>query len=62
MEVSSLFEDIYGKVPEDEFNESDRVSVNEIYYHYCNEFYTTVSNKKKRGKDVKFQVTKRSRK
>jgi len=62
---SGLFEDICfqcGKVPEDEFDESDRVSVNEIYYHYCDECYTTVSNKKKRGKDVKFQVTKRSRK
>jgi hypothetical protein len=50
------------KVPEDEFDESERVSVNEIYYHYCDECYTTVSNKKKRGKDVKFQVAKKSRK
>ena len=62
---SGLFEDICfqcGKVPDDEFDESERVSVNETYYHYCDECYTTVSNKKKRGKDVKFQVAKRSRK
>ncbi|CAB4397956.1 unnamed protein product [Rhizophagus irregularis] len=60
---SGLFEDICfqcGKVPEDEFDESEKVSVNEIYYHYCDECYTTVSNKKKRGKDVKFQVAKKS--
>ncbi|CAB4432661.1 unnamed protein product [Rhizophagus irregularis] len=35
------------KAPEDEFDESERVSVNEIYYQYCDECYTTVSNKKK---------------
>ena len=54
---SGLFEDICfqcGKVPEDEFDESEKVSVNEIYYHYCDECYTTVSNKKD-SRDVKFQ-------
>jgi hypothetical protein len=62
---SGLFEDICfqcGKIPEDECDESTRVSMNEVYYYYCDECYTTVSNKKRRGKDVKFQVTKRSRK
>ena len=62
---SGLSEDICfqcGKVPEDECDESIKVSMNEVYYYYCNECHTTVLNKKKRGKDVKFQVTKRSRK
>ncbi|CAB4430244.1 unnamed protein product [Rhizophagus irregularis] len=45
------------KAPEDEFDESERVSVNEIYYQYCDECYTTVSNKKKQ-----ISSSKRSRK
>jgi hypothetical protein len=47
-----------GKVPEDESDESDRVNINEEYYYYCSDCYTTVSNKKKRGKDTKFRVEK----
>ena len=61
---SGLFEEICfqcGKV-QDECNESGKVNVNEGYYYYCCECYTTVSSKKKRVKDTKFQVTKRSRK
>ena len=38
-----------------------KTELDEVYYYYCDECYTTVSNKK-RGKVVKFQVTKRSRK
>ena len=60
---SGLFEDICfqcGKVPENECDKSAEVSVNEVYYYYCDECYTTVSNKKKCGKDAKFQVTKKS--
>ena len=38
-----------------------KTELDEVYYYYCDECYTTVSNKK-RGKDVKFRVTKRSRK
>ncbi|CAI2179249.1 11947_t:CDS:2, partial [Funneliformis geosporum] len=56
---SGLFEDICfecEKVPENECDESARVSINEVYYYYCDECYTTVSNKKKRNKDVKFQL------
>ena len=62
---SGLFEEICfqcGKVPEDECDESNRVNVNETYYYYCDECYATISNKKKRGKDVKAQATKRLRK
>ncbi|PKB92409.1 hypothetical protein RhiirA5_444788, partial [Rhizophagus irregularis] len=62
---SGLFEEICfqcGKVPEDECDESDRPNLNEGFYYYCDECHTTVSSKKKRGKNTKFQVSKRSRK
>jgi hypothetical protein len=62
---SGLFEEICfqcGKVPEDECDESDIVKVNEGYYYYCSECYMTVSDKKKRAKNTKFQITKKSRK
>jgi hypothetical protein len=62
---SDLFEEICfqrGKVPEDESDESDRANINEEYYYYYNDCYTTVSNKKKCGKDTKFRVEKRLRK
>ena len=62
---SGLFEEICfqcGKVPEDEYDESDRVKVNEGYYYYCSECYMTVSDKKKRAKNTRFQITKKSRK
>ncbi|CAB5388945.1 unnamed protein product [Rhizophagus irregularis] len=62
---SGLFEEICfqcGKVPENECDESDRPNLNEGFYYYCDECHTTVSSKKKRGKNTKFQVSKRSRK
>ncbi|CAB4488680.1 unnamed protein product [Rhizophagus irregularis] len=59
---SGLFEEICfqcGKVPEDECDESDRPNLNEGFYYYCDECHTTVSSKKKRGKNTKFQVSKK---
>jgi hypothetical protein len=62
---SGLFEEICfqcGKVSEDECDESNKVNVDGGYYYYCSECHTTVSSKKKRAKDTKFQVTKKLRK
>ena len=61
---SGLFEDICfrcGKVPENECDESNKVSVDEGYYYYCDECYVTTSGKKKRTKNTKFKSAKRSR-
>ena len=54
--LSGLFEDICfrcGKAPENECDESNKVSVNEGYYYYCDECYATTSGKKKRTKNTK---------
>jgi len=51
-----------GKVPENECDESNKVSINEgYYYYYCDECYATTPGKKKRTKNTKFQSVKRSR-
>jgi hypothetical protein len=61
--IPSLFTNFFDqahfrKVPEDESDEYDRVNINEEYYYYCSGRYTTVSDKKKRGKDTKFRAEK----
>ena len=61
---SGLFENICfqcGKVPENECDESNKVSINEGYYYYCDECYATTPGKKKCTKNTKFQPVKRSR-
>ena len=58
---SGLFENIcfqYGKVPENECDESNKVSINEGYYYYCDECYATTPGKKKRTKNTSKKVTK----